>query len=390
MGPPSKIQAKAIPCVLRNQDVVSQAPSIQERIQCYVVPALQSVFSALHAPPDSLTPPPRGIQIMMVTATVDQSAQAQRLAHGLGANLGIRTALCVGQGDPHADALAFQAAPPHIIIGTPQRLLELLGFRLISTADIRMLVIDECDQLIARNLADFVSNIVRLLPPSSSGNTSPVLTTNGSAPPAVTDRQTAIFSCTVPQDVLSFASSLQLREPVRVLVRREGGDHGSTSSSFARGLKQFYLYIALGSTSGGAAAAKSKALSMGRHELASAREWKLEALADLCEDYDFQLAIVYCNSLEAVEAVSYKLGTRAIDTLALHPDIGAPSRQSVLSRFRAPASAGLGGGQPRPPKRVLVVVDSLARSLHEGPSQQQVSLVINFDLPRVVEDYVPR
>lgn len=51
-------------------------------------------------------------------------------------------------------------------------------------------------------------------------------------------RQTAILSCTVPQDVLNFASSLQLREPVRVLVRREGGD---STSPTVRNLKQYYV-----------------------------------------------------------------------------------------------------------------------------------------------------
>lgn len=61
-------------------------------------------------------------------------------------------------------------------------------------------------------------------------------------------------------------------------MRREGGDSSSPS---VRGLKQYYLYIAVG------AGAKSKAVGVGRREATTAREWKLEALADLCEDYAF-------------------------------------------------------------------------------------------------------
>lgn len=53
------------------------------------------------------------------------------------------------------------------------------------------------------------------------------------------DRQMAIFSCTVPQDVLGFATSLQLKEPVKVLVRRENTDGGASPSM--RGLKQYYM-----------------------------------------------------------------------------------------------------------------------------------------------------
>lgn len=152
-------------------------------------------------------------------------------------------------------------------MGTPQRLLDLFATRTLSTVDIRLLVIDECDQLIARNLSEHVVNLVRLLPASGGGNgnapSSPILSRSpmlggpGGLPGAFgsndlvnsprvgstvdsNGRQTAIFSCTVPQDVLNFASSLQLKEPVRVLVRREGGG-GESSVPSVRGLKQYYL-----------------------------------------------------------------------------------------------------------------------------------------------------
>lgn len=332
LGPPTKIQCKAIPCVLRNQDIVSQAPSIQERIQSYVVPALQQICSAAaQASLDGGSTAHKGIQILIVTATVDQAAQAQRLSVGLGGSLGIRTSLCVGQGDLQQELQTLLKSPPHVLVGTPQRLFDLFSLRTLPVKDIRLLVIDECDQLIARNLSDFVSNLSRLLPPpgpslapsSPNLSRSPMLGGSGpgmqlpgafettprfgdsprfadsprfpstssapSAPPpsqssliigAPPDgRQTAIFSCTVPQDVLNFASSLQLREPVRVLVRREGGDSSSPS---VRGLRQFYLYIAVGGSG------KAKPVgALGRREASTAREWKLEALADLCEEQAF-------------------------------------------------------------------------------------------------------
>lgn len=262
----------------------------------------------------------------------------------------------MGQGDLQHDLSTFSKSPPHILVGTPQRLLELFSLRSLPVHDIRLLVIDECDQLIARNLSDFLVNLVRLLPPSGAGETLPsgARSPSGQALPGafespsfisqsrfpsstslnmsttIVERQTAVFSCTVPQDVLNFVSSLSLREPVRVLVRREGGDSSSPS---VRGLRQYYLYIAVGN------GAKHKAVGMGRREASNAREWKLEALADLCEDYAFEncvnetfdevqwgactdkifllLQVVFCSSVDAVEAVSYKLGARAIEALAL-------------------------------------------------------------------------
>ncbi|CEQ39566.1 SPOSA6832_01087, partial [Sporobolomyces salmonicolor] len=414
LGPPTKIQSKSIPCVVRGQDVVAQAPAIQERIQSYVIPALQLIFThaslaAQQAALEGTQPGPRGIQAIVITATVDQAAQAQRLSVGLGGSLGIRSSLCVGASsasDLQNELQTLLKAPPHILVGTPQKLLDLFSMRALPTHDVRLLVIDECDQLIARNLAEYVLNLARLLPPASSSapssSGSPVLprsplpgafdspafstsmarfgSNGGGGGAGAVERQMAIFSCTVPQDVLNFASSLQLREPVRVLVRRDNGGDGASPSM--RGLRQYYLYLAVGS-----AGSKSRAVGAGRREAGTAREWKLEALADLCEDHSFDHAVIFASSLDNVEAIQYKLGNRAIEAYALHQDMGQPARQQILAKFRSSAPSlhqrpGMGS------KRVLIVYDVLSRSL--SGEVNQVPLVINFDLPRAVEDYIHR
>ncbi|GAA5887081.1 hypothetical protein JCM16303_007127 [Sporobolomyces ruberrimus] len=404
LGPPTKIQSKSIPCVVRGQDVVAQAPAIQERIQSYVIPTLQLIFSQApsQASFDSPTPAPRGIQAIVITATVDQSAQAQRLAVGLGGSLGIRTSLCVGAGggDIQNELQTLLKAPPHILVGTPQKLLDLFQTRALPTNDVRLLVIDECDQLIARNLSDHVLQLSKLLPPPSSSSStsingspttarsplpgafesSPMARYGSNASLASTaqsvELQVAIFSCTVPQDVLNFASMLQLKEPVRVLVRRNDGGDGSSPSM--RSLKQYYLYLAVGSAAKG-----SKVIGAGRLEATNAREWKLEALADLCEDHSFDHGVIFASSSETIEAIQYKLGTRSIEAHALHQELGASARQQIIAKFRS-----TGPGRPGvSPKKILVIHDVLCRNLADV---QQVGLVINFDLPRAVEDYIHR
>lgn len=219
----------------------------------------------------------------MITATVDQAAQAQRLSVGLGGALGIRTSLCTGSShDLQNEVQTLLKAPPHVLVGTPQKLVDLFSMRILPTNSIRLLAIDECDQLIARNLSEHVIALSRLLPATvtvpvaGAPTSSPVVGRSGlpnaydspfsapmsrfgstggptsmqggpmpaqsSGPPSMStiDRQMAIFSCTVPQDVLGFATSLQLKEPVKVLVRRENTDGGASPSM--RGLKQYYMY----------------------------------------------------------------------------------------------------------------------------------------------------
>ncbi|GAA6028238.1 hypothetical protein JCM8097_006933 [Rhodosporidiobolus ruineniae] len=456
LGPPTKIQGKAIPCVVRGQDVVAQAPAIQERIQCYVIPVLQILYThaSLAAQQAALEGTQRaapGVQAVVVTATVDQAAQAQRLAVGLGGALGLRTSLCVGSSnDIQSELQTLVKAPPNILVGTPQKLLDLFALRQLPMADIRLLIVDECDQLIARNLSELVLNLARLFPATvtvpggPAASSSPVMArsplpgafdspsfapmarfgSNQGTPGGVNgsngvnssvvvgnlaggtlDRQMAVFSCTVPQDVLTFATQLQLKEPVKVLVRRDnnaessggpgagdggprvsggpsaGGGGGGGSNPF-RSVKQYYLYLAMGGNPG----SKSKTIGAGRREAGPAREWKLEALADLVEDATGECVVVFAASLEGVEAVTYKLGMRGIEALALHQDMGQSARQQVLVKFRSSASP------PRPGfssfKRVLVVLDSLSRGL--ATEVAPVPLVINFDMPRAADEYGPR
>ncbi|KAH8929465.1 P-loop containing nucleoside triphosphate hydrolase protein [Atractiella rhizophila] len=349
IGPPSKIQQKSIPALLKQNDIVAQAAAISERIQSYIIPSIHMV---LHSASFNL-PRPGNIQILMITCTIDEASQCHRLAVGLGAGLGIRASISVGNGDLNQELQTIQGNMPHILIGTPARILDIVSTRILNMNELRLVVLDEGDQLVARNLTDLVTGIFKHIPQNM-------------------ERQTAIYSCTIPQEVLTFASSsLNLREPVRVLVRREQSDSGSPSM---RGLKQYYLYIAVGSNA---------TTKLGNVNL-SAREWKLEALIDLCEDYDFTQAVIYCASVDSTEAVTYKLASRGIDALALHQDMGGPARHSVLSKFRSSAASTPG---MKASKKCLVVYDALCRSLNDV---HQVPLVINFDLPRAPEDYVHR
>lgn len=157
--------------------------------------------------------PLKGVQVLILTATIDQAGQAHRMCLGLGQSLGITSSLVVGHGDVSSELASLSANPPHVLVGTPQKLLDLLAIRSIPVEKLSLLIIDEMDQLIARNLSEFVNNLARLLPPPiSNGSTNsrdrspaPGSNANGFKPfddsvasaSRGQERQTAIFSCTV-------------------------------------------------------------------------------------------------------------------------------------------------------------------------------------------------
>lgn len=372
VGPPNKIQQRALPFLLRGADIIAQAPPTQERIAAYVIPAIQIAVTTIAIRPNN-----RGPIAIMISTTVDQATQAQRMIRDLGGPIGVRSALGVGATSANSDLSQelrlLQQNMPHIICGTPQKLHALFtspGGLLGS--EVRFLVLDEVDQLIARNLHEFVFNIVKLLPPPRSrplGSTTPTPNAaSGSTPqvsfssnfdsaspsapspfqnqgrrfsavalssnPAETngpgsqtiERQTALFSNTVPQDVLNLASAIQLREPVRVLVRRDGNVTHADTNQGSRGLRQFYLYLAFTAGSradpmvappGGGLGIIGSGRGASSAESAQAREWKLDALVDLFDDVEVNQAIVHVGGINALDSVVYKLASRGLEAVPL-------------------------------------------------------------------------
>ncbi len=347
--------------MLKGADIIAQAPPTQERIAAYVIPAIHVALVNTTGRPPNIGP-----IVVMISTTVDQATQAQRMIRDIGGPIGIRSALGVGAAfstsDLSQELRLLQQNMPHIICGTPQKLHALFTAGGLVGSQVRFLVLDEVDQLIARNLQDFIFNIVKLLPPprsrplsNPSGNASQTSLSSSDAntsfqpqslgrrysavgtSPTPSDfspsglsqqieRQTALFSNTVPQDVLNLATAIQLREPVRVLVRRDGNVTHADTSQGARGLRQFYLYLAF--TAGGRSETQSSILGDGlgiigsgrglsNAETQQAREWKLDALGDLFEDIEIPQAIVHVGGLNALDSVVYKLASRGLEAIPL-------------------------------------------------------------------------
>jgi superfamily II DNA/RNA helicase len=385
VGPPNKIQQRALPFLLKGADIIAQAPPTQERIAAYVIPAIQVVLRAL----DARAPPPRGPLAILVSTTVDQATQAQRMIRDLGGPIGVRSALGVGAaaGDASRELGLLAQNMPHIVCGTPQKLHALFtGAGGLPGGDVRFLVLDEVDQLLARNLHEYVCAIVKLLPPPRRADDDD---------PGAPERQTALFSNTVPQDVLNLANVLQLREPVRVLVRRDGTVAQAETPGGAKGLKQFYLFLSINpggrGASGGAGGGASPGAGHGpigsgrggaSAETAQAREWKLDALADLFDDVEAPQAIVHVGGMTALDAVVYKLVSRGVDAVPLHGDMTAATKAGALAKFRGPPTMHM----RTHPLKALVVYDVQLKAAEVS----QVPLVVNYDLPKAVEEYAHR
>jgi len=152
--------------------------------------------------------------------------------------------------------------------------------------------------------------------------------------------QVCLFSATMPIEILTLTKRF-MRDPVRILVKKE--------ELTLDGIKQFYVAV-------------------------EREEWKLDTLCDLYETLTITQAIIYCNTRRKVEWLTNKMAQRDFTVSAMHGEMEQQERELIMKEFRSGSS------------RVLITTDLLAR----GIDVQQVSLVINYDLPTNRENYIHR
>ncbi|PFX14567.1 eukaryotic initiation factor 4A-I-like [Stylophora pistillata] len=152
--------------------------------------------------------------------------------------------------------------------------------------------------------------------------------------------QVILLSATMPKDVLEVTCKF-MRDPIRILVKKE--------ELTLEGIKQFYVMV-------------------------EKEEWKLETLCDLYETLTITQAVIFLNTRRKVDWLNQKMEQKDFTVSCMHGDMDQKERDVIMKEFRSGSS------------RVLITTDLLAR----GIDVQQVSLVINYDLPGNRENYIHR
>merc|ERR1712190_218243 len=152
--------------------------------------------------------------------------------------------------------------------------------------------------------------------------------------------QVCLFSATMAPEILDMTTKF-MRDAVRILVKKD--------ELTLEGIQRFYVAI-------------------------EKEDWKLDTLCDLFEVLTISQSIIYCNSRRKVDYLEKQMAQRDFTVAVIHADLGQEERSLVMRQFQSGSS------------RVLISTDLLAR----GIDVQQVSLVVNYDLPQNVENYLHR
>lgn len=305
---PSAIQSKAIVPMVQGRDVLAQAQSGTGKTGTFVIGSLSHLNPAVPKP-----------QVLILVHVRELAEQIAKVARAISAVMKVKVLCAVGGNALQNDIRALEDGA-QFIVGTPGRIYDLINRGVLDRSEVRVLIMDEADQM----LEDlFYKQVMCILEQGF---------------PATT--KVALFSATMPEKVIAVADKI-LNNPVRILI--------PPTAVRLEGIQQFYIDL-------------------------DREDHKFECICDLYKHLNITQAVIFCNKRQKAEILSEKLSAQGFPITCLHGELEKGERQRRMDQFIK--------GQTR----VMIATDIISR----GIDVQQLSLVINYELPTNMESYVHR
>lgn len=235
----------------------------------------------------------------MLSPTRELATQIQSVVLALGDYMNVQCHACIGGTSIGEDIRKLEYGQ-HVVSGTPGRVFDMIRRRSLRTRNIKMLVLDEADELLNKGFKDQIYDVYRYLPPAT---------------------QVVLLSATLPYDVLEMTTKF-MTDPVKILVKRD--------ELTLEGIKQFFVAV-------------------------EKEDWKFDTLCDLYDTLTITQAVIFCNTRRKVRQVfSYaKLTNRRfvkVDWLtekmrasnftvsSMHGEMVQKERDAIMAEFRGGTS----------------------------------------------------
>ena len=302
------IQEQAIPAMLEGKDIIGQAQTGTGKTAAFGIPVLQSVD------PDS-----KALQAIILCPTRELAMQASEEIRRFGKYLHGIKVLPIYGGQDISRQIRMLSKGVQIIVGTPGRVMDHMRRHTIKTDQIRIMVLDEADEMLNMGFREDIETILKDMPEQ---------------------RQTALFSATMPKPILDITRKYQKDDAVYLKI--------TPKEVTIPLIKQAYYQI---------------------H-----KKDKEEVLARLLDYYQPKRALIFCNTKKMVDELTERLKDRGYQAEGLHGDLSQNQRDTVMNLFR--------GGRTD----ILIATDVAAR----GIDVDDVEAVFNYDVPEDIEYYVHR
>mmetsp|Transcript_1536 Transcript_1536/g.4850 ORF Transcript_1536/g.4850 Transcript_1536/m.4850 type:complete len:412 (-) Transcript_1536:171-1406(-) len=268
---PSAIQQRALLPIIKGRDTIAQAQSGTGKTTIFCMGVLQCLDTAQ-----------RDVQALVLSPTRELAEQSQKVMLALGDFMSVQVHACIG-GKSIGEDLRRLEAGVHVVSGTPGRVFDMIQRRALRTRSIKMLVIDEADEMLSRGFKEQIYDIYRYLPPAT---------------------QVVLISATMPGEILEMSTKF-MTDPVRILVKRD--------ELTLEGIKQFFVAV-------------------------DREEWKFDTLCDLYDTLTITQAVIFCNTKKKVDWLTEKMRQANFTVSAMHGDMPQKERDEIMVEFRSGAS----------------------------------------------------
>ena len=305
---PTPIQAQSIPLILEGKDVIGRSHTGTGKTAAFGLPAIEMIDPDLE-----------GVQVLALCPTRELAMQAAAEVEKFARyKKGVKVVAVYGGASMEKQIFQLKKGA-NFVIGTPGRIMDHLRRRTLRLGSLRMVILDEADEMLNMGFREDIETILAQAPE---------------------ERQTVLFSATMPQPILDITREYQ-KDPVMVAI-------GSERSRTAENIEQFYFDC-----------------PMGR---------KMDVLNLLLAKYDPKLSVVFCNTKKMVDELSEYLTNAGYQAVGIHGDMRQSARTQVMASFKFHRT------------RILIATDVAAR----GIDVENVDAVFNFDIPQDIEFYVHR
>lgn len=306
---PSNIQQKSILSIINKRDVIAQAQSGTGKTGAFTVAALQKVMVEK-----------RTTQVLMLAPTRELAKQIYDVISSIGSMIsGLVLRLLVGGTSSADDSVELRKNVPHIIVGCPGRVFDMIRRNYIQGSNIQLLVLDEADEMLSSGFNEQIYNIFQYMP---------------------TDIQVALFSATMPPELYALTEKF-MRNPVNIQVKAD--------QLTLEGIQQHYVAL-------------------------DDDVQKYMTLKDLFKSISVSQCIIFCNSTKRVADLHEAMLFDGFPVCCIHSGMDKADRDKAYTEFKVGHH------------RVLISSNVTAR----GIDIQQVSTVINFDMPQDPHIYLHR
>ncbi len=303
----SPIQTQAIPAVCEGIDVAGQAQTGTGKTAAYTIPMLMKINPQIKKP-----------QAIVLCPTRELAVQVAEEIRKLAKYMSDIKVLPVYGGQEIVRQIKSLKTGVQIIVGTPGRVMDHMRRKTVKFDNINMVILDEADEMLDMGFREDMETILTDTPQ---------------------DRQTVMFSATMPKAIMDIARNFQKDAKVIKVVRKE-----LTVSN----IEQFYYEVR--------------------------PKNKTEVLCRLIDIYNPRLSVVFCNTKRQVDELISELKGRGYFADGIHGDMKQQQRDRVMDDFRS--------GKVD----ILIATDVAAR----GIDVDDVDMVFNYDIPQDEEYYVHR